>query len=266
MKSLSILGLTACIMITAFSLTAFIRLNAEHIQKDFEKTDGPGFVVLELFTSEGCSSCPPADDLLAKVQKETEGKPIYLLAYHVDYWDKLGWKDPYSSVDFSNRQMEYAHWLNVSSIYTPQIIVNGKVEFVGSDESAIRKSISAELTYISNTTLLIRAHPDSGKLNVQFQVTHAGKGSYLLIAILQKAAQSKVERGENSGRTLSHVQIVRKLQNEPLGASGIGKCAIQLPKGFGGQNWEVVGLIQDQNNGRIFAAAKAELDDGALVR
>jgi len=84
-----------------------------HDQKIVAEREGKGFAVLELFTSEGCSSCPPADKVLAKIQRESEGKAVYLLAYHVDYWDRLGWKDAYSSAEFSNRQVQYGHWLNV---------------------------------------------------------------------------------------------------------------------------------------------------------
>src|SRR5450432_4613405 len=87
-----------------------ITLNRMQTNKAIEEWDGKGFAVLELFTSEGCSSCPPADELLAKIQKETEGKAVYFLAYHVDYWDRLGWKDVYGSADFSNRQVQYGHW------------------------------------------------------------------------------------------------------------------------------------------------------------
>jgi hypothetical protein len=85
-----------------------------------------GFAVVELFTSEGCSSCPPADDLVAKIQKENNDQPVYILAFHVDYWNNLGWKDSFSSSAFSKRQNQYADWLNLRSVYTPQVIVNGR--------------------------------------------------------------------------------------------------------------------------------------------
>ena len=240
-------------------------LNRTQTKKAIGERDGKGFAVLELFTSEGCSSCPPADELLAKIQRETEGKAVYLLAYHVDYWDRLGWKDVYSSADYSNRQVQYGHWLNVSPIYTPQVIINGRVQFVGSDESAIRHAISEQLANKPVATLTFEASQAGEMLKVKYQAAHAVNGSRVLIAIIQKTARSKVERGENAGRLLSHVQIVRKLQTGPLTASGNGNVEMILPKDFNAQNWEVVGLVQDQSSGEILAVAKADLKADADV-
>src|SRR5947209_3544323 len=94
-----------------------------------QPSSGPGFAVVELFTSEGCSSCPAADETLAKVAREYP-ENVYVLGFHVDYWDRLGWKDVYSSADYTNRQREYAQQFNLNSIYTPEVVVNGRVEFV----------------------------------------------------------------------------------------------------------------------------------------
>jgi hypothetical protein len=216
-----------------------------------------GFAVLELFTSEGCSSCPPADELFARIAQQSQGKPVYLLAYHVDYWDRQGWKDTYSSAEFSNRQLQYQQWLNGSTIYTPQVIVNGQSAFVGSQESAIQDEIRKQLAAAPAATLQLQARQDHQRLVVQY--TSSVKGHRLLIAILQKSAQSIVKRGENAGHTLSHVQIVRKLQHEALNASGAGSSVVRLPDGFDAAHWEVLGLVQDQQTGKILAAAKAEI-------
>jgi hypothetical protein len=264
MKTIKIWGLITSFIISALSLAAFIGIDKTPAKKVNTKVDGKGFAVLELFTSEGCSSCPPADELLAKIQQEAQGKNIYILAYHVDYWNRQGWKDVFSSADFSNRQIQYGRWFGGSQIYTPQVIVNGKAEFVGSDESALRNAISGELTTKPNATLALQAHQDGEKLLVQYQSAGALKGSDFLIAIVQKTAQSKVERGENAGRTLSHVQIVRKLQSDALNATGNGSSTITLPKGFNAQNWEVLGMVQDQTKGEILAVAKADLNTNAL--
>jgi hypothetical protein len=227
--------------------------------------EGKSFAVLELFTSEGCSSCPPADELLAKIQKETEGKTVYLLAYHVDYWDRLGWKDAYSSAEFSNRQVQYGHWLNVSPIYTPQLIVNGKTQFVGSDESAIRHAISEQMSTSPVGTLTLQAHSENGKLRVEYHAIPMVNAGRVLIAMIQKAAQTKVERGENAGRRLSHVQVVRKLQTAQFSASGNGRVEMVLPMGFNINDWEVLGLVQDQNSGEIQAAARADLKRDTII-
>ena len=259
MKTIKILGLSTCFIITALSFAAFIGRDKAIVKKDIAKAGGKGFAVLELFTSEGCSSCPPADDLLAKIQKEAQGKAVYLLAYHVDYWNRLGWKDAFSSADFSNRQVQYGRWLNGIQIYTPQVIVNGKAEFVGSDEAALTNAIAGGLAADAGTTLILQAHRDGEKLSVQYQSAGAFKGSNLMIAVVQKAAQTKVERGENAGYTLSHVQIVREIQSEPLSHAGTGVRSVALPKGFNNQSWEILGLVQNQETGEILAAAKADL-------
>src|SRR5580693_8460725 len=104
-----------------------------------------GFAVVELFTSEGCSSCPPADQLVARIQQEEKDLPVYILAFHVDYWDRLGWKDAFSDARYTQRQNHYASWLNLQSVYTPQIIVNGRKEFVGSQENILRSAIQSGL-------------------------------------------------------------------------------------------------------------------------
>ena len=260
MKFIHLTILTTCMAGGLLLLASFVTKNKTPLKSEIGKADEKGFAVLELFTSEGCSSCPPADELMAKIQLESKGKAVYLLAYHVDYWDRQGWKDGYSSADYSNRQIQYGRWLHVSPIYTPQVIVNGRTEFVGSSEPAIRKAISEQLATSPPANLHIRAHLEGEKMIVQYQAVRAAKESRLLIAILQKTGQTRVERGENAGRTLSHVQIVRKLQNEPLGNSGNGSFAIALPKGFNTQNGEVIGLVQDPGNGEILAAARADLD------
>src|SRR5580704_5223589 len=115
MRSIKILTVAAILTIAALGATAFI--NARLLNK--VNGDNKGFAVVELFTSEGCSSCPPADELVAKIEKESKDKPVYILAYHVDYWNRLGWKDVFSSAEYSKRQNEYAGYLHLQQIYTP---------------------------------------------------------------------------------------------------------------------------------------------------
>src|ERR1700744_6104626 len=130
MKSLKYIATALLVAAGVFIAGAFIN------KRKVPVTDaGKGFAVIELFTSEGCSSCPPADALVARVQKESNDKPVYILAFHVDYWNRLGWKDVFSSAEYSERQNQYARWLKLSSVYTPQIVVNGRTEFVGSEEA-----------------------------------------------------------------------------------------------------------------------------------
>jgi len=216
-----------------------------------------GFAVVELFTSEGCSSCPSADELVAKVEKESAGMPVYILAYHVDYWNRLGWKDAYSSADFSKRQNEYARYLHLQGVYTPQIVVNGKTEFVGSQEGTLRSAIRAGLQKPASAGLSLSVvKSDKNQVSIKYAAEGADKNSVLLIALVQKHAQTKVMRGENAGHTLSHVQIVSKLQRVPLnGQTGVAN--ISIPKGT--DNQELIGFIQNTTTGAITAASRAAL-------
>jgi hypothetical protein len=256
MRSIKIFTLAAGLIAVA---AAFIIPKNNAPAKNKITADGKGFAVIELFTSEGCSSCPPADELVARIQKENKDKQVYILAFHVDYWNRLGWKDVFSSADYSKRQNEYANWLNLQSVYTPQIVVNGKKEFVGSEEGTLRNAITAGLNGNSTATLTLNTQKGQNQVSVQYRVNGAEKNSDLLLALVQKAAQTKVQRGENGGRTLSHVQIVRKIQSVALSAGGNGNAAIALPEGINIQDWEVIGFVQNKTNGEIQAAAKAGL-------
>ena len=254
MKSIKIFSLAAIIAATAIATTAF-KTKATKTSK----ADNKGFAVIELYTSEGCSSCPPADEVVAKIEKESKDKPVYILAYHVDYWNSLGWKDVFSSADYSKRQRQYADYLHLQSVYTPQVIVNGKTEFVGSEEATLRNAIKTSLQKSAASTLDLNATTiNHDEANLKYAIEGDNKNTALLIAVLQKNAQTKVARGENGGRTLSHVQIVRKLQQFAIsGNNGIAKIA--LPAGFDSQNWEIVGFLQNTANGAVTGAAKASI-------
>ena len=265
MRLVKIFVLTAGFVTALMALAAFIIPKDKVLTKNKMMADGKGFAVVELFTSEGCSSCPPADELVARIQKEDKDKQVYILAFHVDYWNRLGWKDVFSSADYSKRQNEYAGWLNLQSVYTPQIVVNGKKEFVGSEEGTLRNAITAGLRTNPAATLTLNTQKGQDHIAVQYRVTGAEKNSNLLLALVQKAAQTKVQRGENGGRTLSHVQIVRKIQSQPLSAGGNGNTTIALPEGTNTQDWEVIGLVQNKTNGEILAATKANLTTTANI-
>ena len=252
MKPTKILVLTAVLIAAMVGASAFMK--AKHVIS--AGADNKGFAVVELFTSEGCSSCPPADELVAKIEKESKDKPVYILAYHVDYWNRLGWKDQFSSADYSKRQNEYANYLNLQSVYTPQIVVNGKTEFVGSEEGKLRSVIKSNLQKNSTAQITIIATINKGEATLKYNAEGADKNIALLVAFLQKNAQSKVQSGENGGRTLSHVQIVRKLQHIQLNGND-GQTTVVLPHGFDTQDWEIVGFLQNTANGTVTAATRA---------
>jgi hypothetical protein len=262
MKRFKIFAFAAGLTVAVLATTAFT-IPGNAAKKSLPKITGNGFAVIELFTSEGCSSCPPADELVARIQKEDVDKPVYILAFHVDYWNRLGWKDPFSSADYSKRQNQYATWLNLQSVYTPQIVVNGHKEFVGSEEGTLRNAITAGLRAAPAGGLTLNAQNTAGHIAVQYKAEGSGKNTTLLLALVQKNGQTKVQRGENGGRILSHVQIVRNLQSVPLNTGGTGTANIALPNSFNAAGYEVIGFVQNTGNGAILAAAKSGFDMGA---
>jgi len=255
MKSFKILTITATVAAFTLALSSFTyKSNHKPVIAD------KGFAVIELFTSEGCSSCPPADAVIAKVEKESTDKPVYILAFHVDYWNRLGWKDVFSSAAYSARQGQYARWLNLSSVYTPQVVVNGRTEFVGSEEGTLRNAINNYLAKSAGAQIeLSSVKINPNKAEVQYQTQGKTANSVLLLAIVQKTATTNVQRGENEGRTLSHVQIVRGIESVSL-KSDKGSASIELPKGFDGHGSEIIAFVQNTSNGEITGATKAAVN------
>ena len=185
MRSFKIFIALICLGLTGLLTEAFITIKSNNTSKP--EAVGKGVAVVELFTSEGCSSCPSADALVARVQKENIDKPVYILAFHVDYWNRLGWKDVFSSHEYSDRQNQYARWLKLSQIYTPQVIVNGHTEFVGSDEKSLRSAIKAGLEKPAKTEISLNNIKIEGdKASVQYHATGAADNSSLLIALIEK--------------------------------------------------------------------------------
>lgn len=219
----------------------------------------PGFALIELYTSEGCSSCPPADKLVAKIAAEYKDKEVYVLAYHVDYWNNLGWRDVFSNPDYSKRQRNYVKYLKLDGVYTPQVIVNGKTEFVGSEDvkmhDAIRQALSKNATAeLALTNLKI----GNNKATLQYKITGAPNAS-LVLAVIQKHAETQVQAGENSGHMLPHINIVQKMQAISL-KSNSGNVAISLPDGFSIKDWGITAFVQSNHDGTILAAQRANVD------
>lgn len=213
-------------------------------------TPSKGFAVVELFTSEGCSSCPPADETVAKLVSEQMDN-VFVLAFHVDYWNRLGWKDPFSARAYSERQSQYASQFNSSSVYTPQVVVNGTAEFVGSDEEKLRSTVEGDLQKQPVEQLTIRASNENNRLSVIYD-THNNNEVFLNIALVQAQASTSVKRGENGGRTLHHVNIVRALKT--INANGKGTVVMQLPADLAGIPLEIIGYTQNKNNLEILSA------------
>lgn len=175
-----------------------------------------GIAVVELFTSEGCSSCPPADQLLSDLKKQNNPQ-VFLLAFHVDYWNYLGWKDPFSDAKYSARQNDYASALN-AEVYTPQMIVNGGKVFVGSSRQEANDAIMAALNQPASLQINFKSNYNEKekKLTVKYTVDGEIKDQVLNIALIENEVTNNVSRGENSGRTLHHENVVRDFKTVSL--------------------------------------------------
>lgn len=207
--------------------------------------------VLELFTSEGCSSCPKADALFADIvaAAERERSPVYALAFHVDYWDSLGWKDAFSSVKYSERQRWYADRTAASSVYTPELVVGGSEFFVGSDRNRARSAIDRSLAVPWNAAVSLSSDAQG---HVAYRVVGGPRPARLNLALVQRHAVSKVTSGENSGSTLNHANVVRDFQEMAVGRDATGTWTPRLP---GLQPLWVTAYLQDERTLAIVGAA-----------
>lgn len=258
MRNLKKISIVYVVLLSAIALTAFI-WNHPVEQKEQEKfLEGNSFVVLELFTSEGCNSCPPAEELFARLAQDYKNKAVYLLNYHVDYFDKLGWKDAFGSSENTNRQHRYSSWL-LSQVYTPQLVVNGSSEFIGSNEKQIRNAISGQQNALSTATLTLSAAQTVESVKAKYEVTNVLQGDELQLALVQKNGSTNILRGENEGLNFSHVQIVRKIVRVSLKDQTSGTIELNIPKTAMGQQLEIIGLVQNSKSGKILAANAVEL-------
>jgi hypothetical protein len=253
MKSIKVFAIAigVCIM-----LTASIRINQNKPDEIKSTMNKQGFAVLELFTSEGCSSCPPAETVLKEIQQEYKGKPVYILAFHVDYWNHLGWRDQFSQEAFTERQRQYVYTLGSGSLYTPQLVINGAKEFVGSSKRAIIEEIDANLS-APTKALELNCSLNQNKLTIKYEGT-PNKQSELVLALIQKTAQSNVKAGENSGRDLSHIQVVRILERFPFDPSRA--ITMTVPANFTAKDWELIGFVQRKSNGHTELAGRFDFN------
>ena len=219
------------------------------------------FVIVELFTSQGCSSCPSADKLLSDLLDESHksGQNFYPLSFHVSYWNYLGWKDPYSSEQFTLRQRDYGRHFGLNSVYTPQAVVNGKSEFIGSRrakaKSQISKAFKEEKSTVLNTTL---SSKESAKVVVDYTWSGASENHFLNVALVERHVQNYVPRGENNGRTLKHDNVV--ISFEQLDLKKKGTVTVNIPKKVNISNASVILYAQHKNNFKIQGASQVKLN------
>ena len=222
-------------------------------EKLLQPIDNQPFILLELFTSQGCSSCPSADKLVEKtlVDAQKSGKKVYALSYHVDYWDRLGWKDPFSQAQFTQRQYEYAKWMNNANVYTPQIVVNGTDEFVGSDSKKMTQVIN-KLSY-SNTKINFKFENIEWKnevINFNINLSELPKNSQLTVALVNKNTETSVPKGENEGRKLTGINVVRVLHK--ISSTTLkNEVKVMISKNLEKSNTEIIAFLQDKNTHQI---------------
>ena len=210
--------------------------------------------VLELFTSEGCSSCPPADRLLAQLMKTDSN--IYVLAFHVDYWDRLGWKDQFSSGEFTERQKKYGTQFRLESIYTPQLVINGRYEMVGSNRADVQNAIQKVLKESPPVSIKIGdVKTGDHKIYLSYSLDGNWQHANLLAVLVQKQAVVNIKAGENEGAQLSHTNVVRFIKKLP--ATQSGEIDLTIPDGLDDNNCQVI-LFTQREDGAITGAVRVE--------
>lgn len=231
-------------------------------QTSAQPAQGKMPVLVELFTSEGCSSCPPADSLLGHLEREqpVSNADIIVLEEHVDYWEKEGWHDRFSSSEYTERQNQYGPRLKFEDGYTPQMVVDGSVQFVGNDPQKALASIK-EAAQSPKIALTLSAPVVDGKrigCSVSASSSSPLPKADLYAAVVEPTASTEVRRGENSGRHLEHVGVVLSLQRvgklQDLG-SGPLKFSLKTPPDVAPESLRVVVFAQSPGQGPVRGAA-----------
>lgn len=222
-----------------------------------------GFAVVEAFTSEGCASCPPAYEVIEKIESDAAdaGTQVFILDFHVDHWDHLGWKDPFSDVQFSDRQREYSRKIGPDYLYTPQMIINGQEELIASQEKKAKEGVNKALS-TSHAAIKInikeKASKEPDSILIQYNISEITENATLNFALTENSITTKVLSGDNQGKTLVHKNVVRRFVSVPLNAK---KGNVKLPAitRNGESGYKITCFIQDKNNMKILAANGIEM-------
>ena len=230
-------------------------------------------VLVELFTSEGCSSCPPADRLAIRLQDASKaGQEVIILSEHVDYWNRLGWQDKYSSPQFTGRQQDYAKVLEQSSVYTPEAVVDGAYGMVGSNSNSLREAIEKCFFSAKASLTLTSERMDNDPLRKKVSVSAtspvalAGKHVEIYVVVTEDNLKSHVMSGENGGAVLEHTGVVRYLKKlSPVVTLDPKKvlrytAEILLNPQWKKQDLRVVGFLQDPITQKIWGANQIKID------
>ena len=250
--------------IAAFVITCFVLIITTASKNKPEEelytptTNSDGFVIMELFTSQGCSSCPPADNLLGKYVNMGNTN-IIPLAFHVDYWNRLGWTDSFSSFKYSQRQRDYAMIIDGSSVYTPQLVINGEKEFVGSDAGKISAAVNNGLKMKADILISIDKIEKKGKsITVNFSFDKIIMHSRIQAALVQKQVLTNILKGENRGLKLINYNVVRDFNSLSTGINP-ASISLNMPAGYKDSDFTIVLFVQDDASGRVIGAVQKTL-------
>lgn len=243
-----------------------ILANAEGLVGDETdaKTLSTPFALVELYTSEGCSSCPPADKLLSQIRRDgmEKGQAIHTLSFHVDYWDYLGWKDPFSDKSYSDRQRKYARTLN-TNVYTPMMVVNGQQAFVGSQRETAQTAIRNALKKGNDYTVEFNIKQLNRGKSIVLEARYIGeteKNLVLNAVLAENLISIDVEKGENRGRKLDHNSVVRSFSSGSAEGAGFKELALTIPRELNLSHAEVVVWLQDSESLEVLAAGRQSLE------
>ena len=207
--------LIACTVASSGLLWGLTSSEEAHVAAEQPRTP----VLVELFTSQGCSSCPPADELLIRLaeQQPIAGALVIPLSEHVEYWNRLGWRDPFSAPTFTERQRQYGDALGTNMLYTPQMVVDGRAEFIGSQRRLAEEAIAhAAASVKAEIDLAVTAGSAPGPVSVEVAVSRVSRlgvlgEADLWLAVTEEGLATDVRRGENAHRRLRHAAVVRQL-------------------------------------------------------
>lgn len=226
--------------------------------KSATKTTDKGVAVLELFTSEGCSSCPPADDVLRDLAKDSN---VMALSFHVTYWNRLGWTDSFSQKKFDERQYKYGEKFQANGVYTPQSVINGSVEMVGSKRNDVSKAVKLALETPSKVQISLKTSVKDGDIAVNYVLSgDVPKDAVLQLALVESGFATRVKRGENNGQTLKHDNVVRDFEARKAVYTEGSYLVLPL-SGWHVKNCSVVAFVQEKGLGRVVGAAKVKLSE-----
>jgi hypothetical protein len=245
-------------------LTMLVWLTPSGVFLHAQSAAAPNAVLVELFTSEGCSSCPPADALLAQMDGKLSptGQTVIALSEHVTYWNHDGWVDPFSQEIFTDRQSGYKDRFKLDDVYTPQMVINGDQQVSGGNGPAILKALAAEAATPKASVKIVSVAAEGKFLKVTLAVTGElpRQGADIVAGVAENKTSSNVSRGENSGRTLTHVAVVRTLAKVGT-VKAATTMTVKVPLGNGpvGAARHLVVFAQTAGQGKVLSVVTMPL-------